>query len=311
MAVLISVGSINADFQMRVERWPEAGETLPGTEFLLAGGGKAANVAFLARKLGVKSRLIARTGDDELADVALRPLTEAGVDLSCTRRIRGQRTGSASILVQPDGEKGIFLALNANESWNSAEDLAEAEAAARKSPEGSVVVADLEVSPSVVERCFETARELGFPTILDPSPASKVNDRLLRLSDFITPNPSEARQMSDIQVTSFEDGWRCGERLCERGAGCVLAKLPRGGCAVLSGRDRFSVEPEEVVQVVDKTGAGDAFAGAFAVGILEQRHLREAVRMAVATAGIAVGRYGSQAAYPKRGDLEAKLRTDR
>src|SRR5437763_1516636 len=115
--VVLSLGSVNVDFQVRTDRWPGPGETLLGREFVMVGGGKAANVAVLARRLGWDARLIARVGDDLLADHALRPLQEGGVDLQAVQRVRGQATGVALIDVRPDGEKASVLAANANDAW--------------------------------------------------------------------------------------------------------------------------------------------------------------------------------------------------
>lgn len=306
MQEIIALGSINVDFQMRIGRWPEPGETMIGHEFLMDGGGKGANVALLARKLGVPARLIARTGDDPLAPLALKRLRQAGVNLRFTGSVDQCSTGIACIMVQPDGDKGIFLASNANDRWDSSSEQA-AEAAVRDAPDGSVLVADLEVPAAVVERSLRAARERGFTTVLDPSPAGRLRNDLLSLSDYLTPNSSEAETLTGVKVTSPEAGFECGRALLERGVACVLAKLPGGGCAVISREECFVLMPHEKVEVQDATGAGDAFAGALAVGLLERRDLRHAARMAIETAGLAVTRYGSQVSYPERGDIEGRL----
>lgn len=304
---IIALGSINVDLQMRIGRWPNRGETMMGSDFMMAGGGKAANVALLARKLGARSRLIACTGDDSLASVALTPLAEAGVDLRFARRLPGFATGVSCIMVQPQGEKGIFLASNANDGWTSAEDQEKAAAAVRDAPDGSVFVADLEIAPAVVEASLRAARERGFLTVFDPSPAGRMKEAFLPLIDYLTPNPSEAEALTGIKVEDEESGYACGRILLEKGAGGVLAKMPDGGCACTTGEARFHLVPGERVEVDDKTGAGDAFAGAFAVALLEGQALERAVRFAIESAGIAVTRYGSQRAYPDREELEKKL----
>jgi ribokinase len=117
--LILSLGSINADFQLRVDRRPEVNETLIGRDFLRLGGGRAANVAFFARKLGLEACLLAQVGDDDLAEQALAPLRNIGVDLSRVAAVEGCGTGVAMITVQPDGKKGIVAAGNANEAWTS------------------------------------------------------------------------------------------------------------------------------------------------------------------------------------------------
>jgi ribokinase len=300
-AQILSLGSVNVDFQVRADRWPEPGETLLGQDFLMIGGGKGANVAFLARRLGVNARLLARVGEDALAEEALRPLREIGVDLGATKRVAQERTGIALIIVRPEGDKGIILSANANTAWEPTD----AEGVATEiqdAPPGSVLVADLEVPVSIVQRALETARQQGLRTVLDPSPAGCLLPALYSAVDYLTPNPTEAEQLTGIPVRSAADAFRAGEVLLERGVGAALMKLGAGGCVVVSagGRERLPAVP---VRVVDQTGAGDAFAGALAVALLEGQQVNEAARFAVAAATLAVTRYGSQSSYPTRAEL--------
>ena len=300
-AQILSLGSVNVDFQVRADRWPEPGETLLGQDFLMIGGGKGANVAFLARRLGVNARLLARVGEDALAEEALRPLREIGVDLGATKRVAQERTGIALIIVRPEGDKGIILSANANTAWEPTD----AEGVATEiqdAPPGSVLVADLEVPVSIVQRALETARQQGLRTVLDPSPAGCLLPALYSAVDYLTPNPTEAEQLTGIPVRSAADAFRAGEVLLERGVGAALMKLGAGGCVVVSagGRERLPAVP---VRVVDQTGAGDTFAGALAVALLEGQQVNEAARFAVAAATLAVTRYGSQSSYPTRAEL--------
>jgi ribokinase len=298
---ILSLGSVNVDFQARAEDTPRKGETTLVSDLLLAGGGKAANVAFLARRLGVEASLVARTGDDVLAATALDPLRRIGVDLSLTRAAPGEHTGAALILVGPDADKSIALAPNANLAW-SARDIEEAVGAVADAPEGSVLVCDMEISPDAVAEAAAAAKASHIPVVLDPSPADRVSPDLLEGLDYITPNPREAETLTGIPVRSREDAFRAGEALRGQGVRHALIKLKDGGCAVTGEEGRFLVEPLPV-DPVDKTGAGDAFAGALAVGVLWRLHLREAVRMAVDASSIAVTRYGSQDAYPDHREL--------
>jgi ribokinase len=304
-AHIISLGSINVDIQVRAPRWPEPGETLLVSDYLLVGGGKGANVAYIARRLGATARLLGRIGDDLLAEEALRPLRAIGVDISATRQVVDQATGTALIVVRPDGEKTILLAANANEGWTEAE-TREVAAAVRKAPPGSVLVVDLEIDPAVALAALAAAKERSLGTVLDPSPADRMGAGMYRLAGCLTPNPAEAEQLTGIGVDTPEAALRAGRVLRDKGVETALMKLGAGGCVVVS-RDGAAHLPAPEVPVVDTTGAGDGFAGALAVALLQARPLREAVRFAVTAASLAVTRYGSQAAYPTLAEVERLL----
>lgn len=302
---LLAVGSINMDVQVRTDRWPDEGETLLARDFLMTGGGKAANVAFLARRLGRPARLFGHVGGDVLADEALRSLEDAGVDLGGVRRVEGSATALSMIVVRPDGEKTIILAPNANDAWEDgdADGVAEAIGSA---PAGSVLVVDLEVPEDIVRRAVRAARERSFPIVLDPSPADRMPDDLFALADVITPNPAEAETLTGIAVHSAEDAKRAGRELLKRGAKAACMKLPEGGCVVVADGIGERIDPLEL-DVVDTTGAGDAFAGGLGVALLDGLGIVEAARFAVATSHVAVTVYGSQESYPTRDEVERML----
>lgn len=298
---IISLGSINVDFQVRTERWPAVGETLPAGEFLMAGGGKAANVAYLARRLDVAACLVARLGDDVLAEHALAPLRDLGVDLDATRAVPGQATGVALIAVHPDGNKTILLATNANDAWSDDDDERVA-TVIETAPADSVLVADLEIPARIVARAVHTARRRGQGVIVDPSPAARMDTALYPAIDYLVPNHHEAEQLTGVAVHDTDRALAAAERLVAAGVGAALVKLGDGGCAVVGPNIRAHVTSSRP-RVEDKTGAGDAFAAALGVAVLERRDLLEAARLAVACADLAVTHYGSQAAYPDRAGL--------
>lgn len=302
---LLAVGSINMDVQVRTDRWPDEGETLLGRDFLMTGGGKAANVAFLARRLGRPARLFGHVGDDVLADEALRSLEDAGVDLRHVQRVRGSATALSMIVVRPDGEKTIILAPNANDAWDDADAEGVAEAIG-SAPAESVLVVDLEVPDVVVRRAVVVARERGLPVVLDPSPADRMPENLFAFADVITPNPAEAETLTGIAVASVGDAERAGRELLKRGAGTACMKLPEGGCVVVADGILERIDPVEL-EVVDTTGAGDAFAGGLGVALLDGLEIVEATRFAVATSHVAVTAYGSQESYPTRDEVERML----
>jgi ribokinase len=299
---ILSLGSINADFQVRTERRPEISETMVAHQFSRQSGGKAANVAFLASKLGVDARLFGQVGDDDLARQALGSLRGLGVDLSGVKQVPGKSTGVAMITVPPDGKKGIVMAPNANEAWSD-EDSDRVALALRNAPPGSVLVADCEIAVSALEQAMQAARQCGLKVILDPSPADRVTDTLLALTDIVVPNSGEAQSMTGIECRDPKSAIRAANRLRERGAAAACIKLPDGGCVLVDGA-RIAHIASVPVDVVDTTGAGDAFAGAFAVAVLEQRPYIGAMRFAVAASHLAVTGYGSQPAYPSREQIE-------
>ena len=300
--IVISLGSVNADFQVRVERRPDLSETLLASHFLQLGGGKAANVAYLGRKLGIPATLVAHVGTDTLAEQALKPLREMGVNLQYVKAIAGQPTGVSMIAVPPDGKKGIILAGNANNVW-SQEDIPEVREAISNAPAGSVLVVDYEIVPSIVEAAIAVADERDFPVILDPSPVNRVEQKVFPKVTYIVPDAGEAKKLTDIAIDSVEHAIQAAHRFLEQGVKHACVKLKDGGCVVVNHEMTLHVPPVPV-EVVDATGAGDAFAGALAVAVLEGQSLQDAACFATAASHVTVTRYGSQPAYPTRSEID-------
>lgn len=298
---VISLGSVNADFQVRVDRRPDLSETLLASDFLQLGGGKAANVAYLARKLGFPAMLIARVGTDTLAEQALKPLREIGVDLNYVRAVQGKPTGVSMITVPPNGKKGIILASNANNAWVQ-EDIAIVRDAIANAPSSSVLVIDYEIAPFIVEPAIKAARDQDFPVILDPSPADRVEQNVFPRVTYLVPDAGEAQKLTEIEIDSVERAIQAARYLLEQGVKNACMKLKDGGC-VLVNREQTLHIPPVPIDVVDATGAGDAFAGALAVAVLEGKSLQDAVCFATAASHVTVTRYGSQPAYPTRSEI--------
>jgi ribokinase len=301
-AGILSVGSVNLDVQVRAERWPSESETVLGTDYLCAGGGKAANVALVAARLGAPAKLFGRIGDDAFAELALSNLIKHRVGLSGVKRVSGQSTALAMVLVRPDGNKAIVAAPNANECWekDAEQELARVITACDPS---SILVVDLEVPERIVRAALKAARERGITTVLDPSPASRMDEDLFALSDYLTPNPREAELLTGIKVKDANDAQRAGQKLVKSGVRHACVKLPKGG-AVLAAREGVHVLGSPRVEVVDQTGAGDAFAGGLAYALWSGNPPREAVCQAILTSTFAVTRYGAQASYPSREELD-------
>ena len=303
--IIISLGSVNADFQVRVDRRPDLSETLMAQDFLKLGGGKAANVAYLAHKLGVTASLIARVGDDSLAEQALQPLQKMEIDLRHVHAVAGKPTGVSMITVPPDGKKGIVLAGNANNDW-SEEDVAEVCDAIADAPSGSVLVVDYEVSPHIVQHAIATAHQQGIPVILDPSPADRVDPNVFPQVTYIVPDAGEAKKLTGVAIDSVDQAVEAANHFINQGIKNACIKLKEGGCVLVNREMRFHVSSAPV-EVVDTTGAGDAFTGGLAVAVLEGRSLQDAVCFATAASHAAVTKYGSQPAYPTRPELDSLL----
>jgi ribokinase len=297
-ATVISLGSINADFQVRVNHPVGSSDMLQASQFERFSGGKSANTAFLAARLGHRSVLLGRVGDDELAQQALDPLADAGVNVSGVTRASGKPTGLSMILVPPDCKKHIALAPNANDSWDE-EAIASIEQRISRVSKPACLIINYEIPAPVVRRAVEAAGKQGLPVILDPSFADRVERTLLRQMHCITPNVTETAGLVGRNVKSVAEAAGAAAELRNSGVQLVCVKLGDGGC-VLASRDELIHIPAAQVDVSDTTGAGDAFTTALAVALLEDRSPREAAAWGVASANLAVTGYGSQAAYAER-----------
>ncbi len=304
MGAVVSLGSVNADFLVRVPESPSGPGSVPGNSLLRTSGGKGANVAVIAARLGTAARLLGCVGDDDLAVQALKGPEAAGVNLRGVRRRQGA-TGYAGIVVPPDGSKTIVLVPNANDAW--ADDVERVVAEVDAAPDGSVLVADLEVPVALVTAALQVARERGFVTVLDPAPPERLTEALLTLTDHLTPDHSEAQQLTGEDTAETAGAVRAAVELRKRGAAVVHVKLAGGGCVTASEDGVTLVEAPSDVEVVDTTGAGDAFAGALAAALVDGRSVGRSAEFAVAASTCAVGAYGSQESYPDQPTLAAML----
>lgn len=303
--LIISLGSIHADVQVRVERMPVAGETLIGRNLARFSGGKASNIAYLTQRFGVSTQLFGHVGDDDLAEQALGGLRAEGVDLSGVKRIERESTGVALITVPPDGQKGIILAPGAGEIWEQA-DVGEIVNAIADAPNHALVVIDCDIPVFVIDAVASAAKRRGCRVILDPSPAQELPNEVLAAADFLTPNASEAERLTGIKTTDEQSAIRAGKVLIERGAGAVCLKLPNGAC-VLVEKQTVSHVSGVPVDVVDTTGGGDAFTGGLAVALSEGRPALEAVRFGVACSHLTISYYGAKTAVMDRAAVEQMI----
>ncbi|MCR9078740.1 MAG: ribokinase [Hyphomonadaceae bacterium] len=285
MSVTIGVvGSVNLDLVASGAPLPKAGETVTGAQFAQHPGGKGANQALAARRLGAEVHMVGCVGDDALAEVAMTLLRRDGVDVSNVMSELGTATGVALIAVSPEGENQITVASGAN-SRVGPSDVAGL-------PKCDVILSQLEVPVTAVEAATRRAAETGALMAINLAPAIGVSPQLLKDADLLIVNEIEA---------AFY-----GDALHERG-GLVALTLGGDGAALFKMGQEIARVPAFKVDVVDTTGAGDTFCGALAVALAEGQPPEQALRFASAAAALAVTRPGAQPSLPKRAQVDAML----
>jgi ribokinase len=309
------VGSLNMDLVVRAETMPLPGQTVMGQDLLQNPGGKGGNQAAAVGRLWHRrspgSKLVARIGDDVFGQNVLAALTAAKVDTASVLTTRHAPTGTAMILVDRHGENAIIVAGGANRHLSATDLLAQ-----RKTIESSVVLlAQLETPADTVACGFALAKRSNVLTILDPAPAPPEGlPESLYHVDVLTPNQIEVQLLTGVAVRTIDDARRAAERFLARGTRVVVVKMGSQGAVIVckgeSGAGTTAVHvPGYRVPVVDTTGAGDAFAGALAVGFAEGMGLTEAVRFANAAGALACTKAGAMAAMPTRTEVEHLLST--
>ena len=299
-ATIVVVGSLNADLVVRTPRFPAPGETTTGSGFAIYPGGKGANQAVAAARLGGRVAMIGRVGRDDHGVLLRRSLHDAGVDTGPVRDDDTAATGVAVITIDASGQNHIVLAPGANACVRP-DDVERR----RSLIEGAaVVLLQLEVPLDTVEAAAQIARQAGVTVVLDPAPARREALVLLPLADFVTPNESELRVLGGAPPgpTTADEATTMARVLLAQGPRGVIAKLgPAGAIAVFAaGELRW---PGHEVAAVDTTAAGDAWNGAFAVALAEGRALPEAGAFANAAAAISVTRPGAQPSMATRDEV--------
>ena len=303
-ASIIVVGSLNMDFVAQVATLPMPGQTVLGSGFRTIPGGKGANQACAAGKLGGQVRMVGRVGDDVFGRQLRDELESVGVDVSGVSVTPQTASGVALIFVQARGQNQIVVAPGANARL-AVSDVETAIGTAS----GGYLLLQLETPLDTVEAAAAKARQRGATVVLDPAPAQALSPALLANVDILTPNESEANVLlSRAQVSvSLDDAPEVARALLALGTGTVVLKLGENG-ALVADRDGVAHFPAPRVDAVDAIAAGDTFNGALAVALSEGRMLREAVVFANAAAALSVTRHGAQSSIPRREEVEAQLR---
>lgn len=291
------VGSYNAGFVVEVPRFPVAGETVTGGRFETVVGGKGSNQAVAAARLGVAVRFVGRVGEDRYGDAAFELWEREGVD-AAVERVEAH-TGVGVVFVDDAGENEIAVVPGANHALDG-----DAVRGARNAIAGcDVLLVQLEIDDGAVAAAVSVAREAGLPVVLNPAPARQLDDGLLASVDYLTPNETEARTLAGFAPDSDEPDGDVAGRLRERGVGAVVLTRGSDGAIVHDG-DGTDRVPAPSVDVVDTTGAGDAFNAAFAVGLAEGRSPADAAGFACDAAALSVTAFDVVPSLPERAAVE-------
>ncbi len=297
---IVVVGSINADMVVRSDRLPGPGETVTGGRFVMAPGGKGANQAVAAARLGAEVTLIAKTGRDPLGDQAVENYRREGIVTDWILRDPQHATGVALILVDRQGENLISVASGANHALRP-EDIARAAEPIRTA---DVVLLQLEIPLETVQHTARLAAEAGVAVILDPAPApgGPLDRALLEQVAYLTPNQSEAERLTGVRVEGESSARIAAERLLDSGVRQAIITMGADG-ALVAGPDRAVLIPASEVDARDSTAAGDAFNGGLAVALARGVGLQHAVREASLVAALSVTRLGAQPSLPTAEEL--------
>ncbi|MCS7070748.1 MAG: ribokinase [Anaerolinea sp.] len=296
------VGSSNIDLIARVPRLPAPGETLIGSKFQMGFGGKGANQAVMAAKLGAQVSVVTKVGRDIFGEDTLKNYQKFGIDTTFVLFDDERFSGVAPITVDENtGQNSIVIVPGANDGLSPAD----VRAAASVIQNADALICQLEVPLATTHEALKVARESPgrVLTIFNPAPAAEFPDELLRLSDVFAPNEVEAAMLTGMPASTPEDAERAARALQARGASTVIITLGDRGAYVVTGEQPGYHVPAETVQAVDTTGAGDAFVGSLAYLLAAGRSLAEAVRLAVAIATRSVLKTGTQTSFPSREEV--------
>lgn len=302
MTIVCVVGSANTDLLSRVPRLPIAGETLHGSKFTIGFGGKGANQAVMAAKIGAQVRFLGWVGGDVFGVDTRRNFESVGIDTRYLLEAQGLSTGVAVISVdETTGQNSIIIVNGANDRLSPAD----MQAAAEAIQTADVVVAQLEAQLEASIEAFRVAKAGANPpiTILNPAPARELPMELLALTDILIPNEIEAEMIIGSPATTPEQAEITARKLIEYGPHTVIITMGDRGAFYVNGDGESAHVPTESAKVVDSTGAGDSFVGTFAYLIGAGYPTAKAVTIACAVASLSVQREGTQSSYPTRDEV--------
>ena len=297
---IVVVGSVNTDMVVKGEKIPAPGETVTGGQFVMAAGGKGANQAVAAARLGADVTLIARVGADMFGDQAIENFKREGIRTDQILRDPENATGTALILVDSKGENSISVASGANFAMT----VEEVEKSLAAVGPFDVLLLQLETPMEVVEAAARAAKAASAIVVLDPAPAAPLSEELLQNVDFITPNESEATLLTNTVVRDEATAREAATKLQAMGAGNVIVTLGGQG-SLLANSEATAMVPCPKVEARDTTAAGDAFNGGLAHAIGSGKSLQDSVAWASRVGALAVTKLGAQPSLPTLSEVEA------
>jgi ribokinase len=300
MTDILVIGSLNADLVVRAPRFPAPGETIQGEDLVIFPGGKGANQAVAAARLGAKVAMVGRVGKDSFGTTLIDNLKNNKVDVRHIIRDDSTPTGTAVIVLDSHGQNTIVVSPGANGKVNSTDIEPEA------FMDSPILLAQFEIPLETVIYSANLAREKKLRILLNPAPARTLPDELLMTVDYIVPNETELGLLTGKPVNNLGSIEEACRSLISRGAQNTIVTLGANGALIVNKNGAKHI-PAYEVKVVDTTAAGDAFVGGLAVGLLNGKSLEDAVQYACACGALAVTKFGAQPSLPTTEDVEKLL----
>ncbi|SFE93084.1 ribokinase [Thermoflexibacter ruber] len=298
---IVVIGSTNIDMIAQVPHLPQAGETVIGGTFSQAYGGKGANQAVAASRMGGQVTFISCVGDDTFGTEVIQHFQKEGIYTDFVFKEKNVATGIALIMVDEKGTNSIAVASGANERLSPQH----IDQARQVLEEADIVLLQLEIPLATVIYAIDLAKQMGKKVLLNPAPAQRLPKSLLSKVDILIPNEIEAEMLTGIR---FEEEIKIvGENLLSLGVETVIITLGEKGCYVIDSQSARQI-PAPQVKAIDTTAAGDVFCGTLAVSLAEQRTLIEAVHFANAAAALSVTKVGAQPSAPCKSEIENFLK---
>ncbi len=297
MKKIIVVGSANTDMVVKIDKHPLPGETRLGGDFFMNAGGKGANQAVAAARLGGKVAFVAKVGNDIFGKQTLDGLTNEQIDTSHVFIDETAPSGTALIIVNAEGENSIVVASGANAKL-SVDDVS----SIAELTDTAFILMQLETPIETIAAVINTARKNGIHVILNPAPAQQLSNTILEGLFLIVPNESEASILTGITVTDLETASKAADVLLQKGVSHVIITLGKQGAYFKSSFKELLI-PAPIVTAIDTTAAGDTFCGALTVALSEGKNWEDAIRFAIAAASLSVTRLGAQSSVPFRNEI--------
>ena len=297
--MVIVVGSLNMDLVIRAPKIPRPGETVLGSDFRQVPGGKGANQADAAAKLGAETAILGAVGRDSMGSTLVQALKMDGVKVDMVLEKEDLPTGVAAIVVEDSGNNAITVAPGAN-SGLTPHDISSMEGIFKGA---TVMLVQLETPLDTVKRALQLARENNVKTILNPAPAMKLDDEIFSLVDIMTPNETELEILSGMDTSDLDKVERAGQYLLKKGVSRLIVTLGSQGSMDIV-QDSATTYPAYKVKAVDTTAAGDSFNAALAVSIANGESMEDSIRFATKVGAMTVTKHGAQTSLPLVGQVE-------